>query len=164
MLDMPIVLSIFYFTTTVPAIRRLISIGLPVYLIAACVNAVIQGMNYDALKWILALGLVQVLGILIWEIILRLQKIQHTTHDKAFLLVYAALLFQYGTYIVIYIFDYFLLSAANQEDNFIIYYISTIIALTVAAFAYCIVSKQKERNGGQQLQHSTQRDSSLSTY
>lgn len=160
MLDMPIVFAIFYSTTQISAIKKLISIGLPVYLVAACVNAFIQGMNYDALKWVLAIGLVQMLIILIWEIIGRLQKIRHTSYDKAMLLLYAALLFQYGTYIIIYIFDYYLLSISNTEDNFIIYYVSTLVAICVAAFGYLIIGRQKS----QLRQRSAQADSPLSTY
>ncbi len=128
MLDMPIVLSIFYFTTTSSTVKKFTRIALPLFILAELVNAVVLGVNSDALKYPLALGLIMI----IWEITLFLQKVVHTSREKAVLLIYAALLFEYGTYIVIYIFDYYLTKISSTEDNYVFYYISSVIALIIA--------------------------------
>ena len=131
-LDMPLVLSIMYFTTSSPAIKKFTKVAIPVFTAFELVNLVLRGINYDALKYTLAIGLVIVLTVIVWEVILYLQKIQHTGLEKGLLFIYAALLFQYGTYIVIYIFDYYLEEASTTMDNFMVYYISSLIALAIA--------------------------------
>ena len=55
------------------------------------------------------------------------------------MLIDAALLFQYGTYVIIYIFDYFWVNASNETDNFILYYISSIVSLVVGSIAYLVI-------------------------
>jgi hypothetical protein len=47
-------------------------------------------------------------------------------------LIYAALFFEYGTFVVIYIFDYFLPGTSTTADNFLVYYLSSLVALPVA--------------------------------
>ncbi len=164
--DMPMVLAIFYKTSSIRTIRRILRIALPVYLITCVINTILLGVNYDALKYILAIGLVMVLSVIIWEVIKHLQKVQHTSQEKGLLLVYGALLFQYGTYIIIYIFDYYLTAVSNVVDNFIIYYISTVVALIVAVLGYLIVgnpgTRKSHRNPNSH--HPREMDSTLSAY
>lgn len=167
LLDMPMVLAIFYFTTSIHLIKKITQIAVPLYLVLAIINSVILGLNYDALKYMLALGLIFVLTILIWEIIVNLQKVQHTSREKALVLIYAALLFQYGTYIIIYIFDYYLISVSNVIDNFIIYYISSVVALAIASGGLLLLNGRKKAAGRQNppnSQRSPQAESPLSTY
>lgn len=143
MLDMPLVIAIYCFTTRVRGIRTLTRIVLPLYLLALCVNPFIQGLNYDALKYMLGFGLIFVFTIIIWDLVYHLRKLEHSSLEKAQMLIDAALLFQYGTYVIIYIFDYFWIKASNETDNFIIYYISSIVALTVGSCAYLLVRRQE---------------------
>jgi hypothetical protein len=58
---------------------------------------------------------------------------KYNFRQKALLFIHAALLFEYGTYIVVYIFDYFYVDTAVL-DNYLIYYLSTLIAIMVACF------------------------------
>lgn len=143
MLDMPLVIAIYCFTTKIAGIRNFTRIVLPLYLLALCVNPFIQGLNYDALKYLLGLGLLLVFTTIIWDLVFHLRKIEHSSREKAQMLIDAALLFQYGTYVIIYIFDYFYVKASNETDNFIIYYISSIVALTVGSCAYLLVRRQE---------------------
>lgn len=136
LLDMPLVLAILSLSTGVPGIRKATRVALVIYMVAAIIICAVQGLNYDALKYSLLLGLVLVLTMLVWEVIMHLQQVRHTPMQKGLVLVHAALLFQYGTYVIIYIFDYFLIAVSNTTDNFIIYYISSIISLIVASLGY----------------------------
>lgn len=149
MLDMPLVIAIICFTTKIPGIRKFTRIVLPVYLLALCANPVIQGLNYDGLKYLLGFGLILVFTIIIWDLVVHLRKLEHSRREKAVMIIDAALLFQYGTYVIIYIFDYFWVKASNETDNFIIYYISSIVALCVGSCAFLVVRRQdpaKPRN------------------
>ena len=136
MLDMPIVLGIFYFSTSSASIKKFTRIAMPAYALLILVNCLVRGLNYDALKYVLGLGLMLVLVSIVWEIILYLQKIKHSSQDKAMLLIYAAMLFEYGTYVVIYIFDYFLPGVSSTTDNFFVYYISSLVAISVAVCGF----------------------------
>ncbi|MBO9635021.1 MAG: hypothetical protein J7578_18070, partial [Chitinophagaceae bacterium] len=171
MLDMPLVIAIYCFTTKINGIRTFTRIVLPIYLLALCVNPFIQGLNYDALKYMLGFGLLVIFTTIIWDLIFHLRKIEHSSREKAQMLIDAALLFQYGTYVIIYIFDYFWVKASNETDNFIIYYISSIVALTVGSFAFLLVRRQepvklrkKIRSGHPPDEPSKQPDSIYTTY
>ncbi len=136
MLDMPVVMAILYFTTSSPAIKKFTSIIVPGFLAFEIVNLAIRGLNYAALKYTLAIGLVLTLTLIVWEIILYLQKIVHSGREKGLLFIYAALLFEYGTYIIIYIFDYYLEHISSTMDNYLVYYVSSLIALVIATCGY----------------------------
>ncbi|RZS74371.1 hypothetical protein EV199_0218 [Pseudobacter ginsenosidimutans] len=173
MLDMPLVIAIYCFTTKLSGIRNFTRIVLPIYLLALCLNPFFQGLNYDGLKYLLGLGLILVFTIIIWDLVYHLRKLEHSSREKAQMLIDAALLFQYGTYVIIYIFDYFWVKASNETDNFIIYYISSIVALTVGSCAYLLVRRQEpaksrhkkirsDRNSDER--NKSQEDSIFTTY
>jgi hypothetical protein len=132
MLDIPLVLAIFSFTTSSLGVKKFTRITAPALLGAELVTCFIRGFHYQSLKYVLGAGLIIVMGVIMKEIIVKLQKIKHTGLEKGLLFIYAALLFEYGTYIVIYIFDYFLPGTSSTTDNFLVYYFSSLIALTVA--------------------------------
>ena len=54
--------------------------------------------------------------------------------------IYAALLFEYATFIVIYIFDYILISE-DRKDSFLIYYVSSLVAILIASCGFILFSK-----------------------
>ena len=135
-LDMPLVMAILYYTTSSPAIKKFTSLAVPCFLGFEIVNLAIRGLNYPALKYTLAIGLVLTLTLIVWEIVLYLQKIVHSGREKGLLFIYAALLFEYGTYIIIYIFDYYLEHISSTMDNYLVYYISSLIALVIATCGY----------------------------
>lgn len=104
----------------------------PALLVIGLVNCIIRGFNTDVLEYVLGLELLIVLSVIVWEIILKLQQIRLTGPVKGLLLIYAALFFEYGTFVVIYIFDYFLPGTSTSSDNFLVYYLSSLVALPVA--------------------------------
>jgi hypothetical protein len=132
LLDIPLVLTVFYFATSSAAVKKFTKIVVPALLVAGLVNCIIRGFTTDALEYVLGGELIIILGVIIWEIILKLQQIKLTGYAKGMLLICAALLFEYGTFIVIYIFDYLLPGTSSSSDNFLVYYLSSLIALPVA--------------------------------
>ena len=144
-IDMPVVMAIVYKTTASPAIRKFSGFAVAGLLGIEIVNLFLRGLNYEALKYSLAIGLLLVLTLIVWEIILYLQKIVHTGREKGLLFIYAALLFEYGTYIIIYIFDYYLEHISSTMDNYLVYYISSFIALVIATCGYLTKGIGKKR-------------------
>lgn len=142
LLDIPLILIIFYYTSSSFMIRRYILFSLALLIAFEAVNFLIYGLNYDALKYSLGPGIAIVLIVLTWEIVRYLQKIEHSNRQSAKVFIYAALLFEYGTFTLIYIFDYFIPNS-NSEDSFLIYYISTVIAIFIALGGYLIIKIKK---------------------
>jgi hypothetical protein len=134
--DMPAVMYILHKTTSSSAVKKVTGIAAPGFLAAQLINMFIRGLNYDSLKYTLAIGLLLVLTLIVWEIILYLQKIVHSGRERGLLFIYAALLFEYGTYIIIYIFDYYLEHISSTVDNYLVYYISSLIAIVIATCGY----------------------------
>lgn len=135
-IDMPAVMFILHLTTSSPTVKKFTAVAAPGFLGAEVINTVIRGLNYESLKYTLAVGLLLVLTLIIWEIILYLQKITHSGRERGLLFIYAALLFEYGTYIIIYIFDYYLEHISSTVDNYLVYYISSFIAIVIATCGY----------------------------
>ncbi len=140
MLDIPFMLGILYFTTTYNFIRKTAGAGIALLLLVQVISIIKGGISYDSQKYALGVGVALVLCIVAMEIIRYMQKIEHSTRQNAKMFVYAALLFEYATFIVIYIFDYILISE-DRTDNFIIYYISTLVAILIASCGFLLFRK-----------------------
>jgi hypothetical protein len=140
MLDIPFMLGILYFTTTYNFIRKTAVVGIALLLFVQVISIIQGGISYDSQKYALGIGVALVLCIVAMEIIRYMQKIEHSTRQNAKMFVYAALLFEYATFIVIYIFDYILISE-DRQDSFIIYYISTLVAILIASCGFLLFRK-----------------------
>jgi hypothetical protein len=138
LLDIPLILSALYFSTTSRAVRKFTRLMAPAVLAASLVNCIVRGFTTDVLEYVLGAGLLIVTGVIIWEIILKLQRIKLSAYVKGLLLIYAALLFVYGAYAVIYIFDYLLPGKSSATDNLLMYHLSSLVALPVAIGGYLI--------------------------
>lgn len=132
-LDIPMMVFIIYLAASSDKLKRLIRIGITLFLVFEIACLIQGGFKYEALKYSMALGLVFMMTIIIWQISLFMQQMEHATREKALLLIHGALLFQYGTYIVVYVFDYYVTDIADNVDKFLIYYISTIISIAVGS-------------------------------
>lgn len=140
MIDIPLILGIFYFTSTSGKIRQFSKYACITFILIESINAYFKGINYEAIKYVLGIGVLLVLGIVLWEIALYLRKMEHTAREKAMIFIYSALLFEYGTYIIIYIFEYFI-KGSDTIDNLLIYYISSLIAIIIACCGFIIKQK-----------------------
>jgi hypothetical protein len=138
LLDIPLVLSVLYFSTSSKAVKKFTRLAAPALLAASLVNCIIRGFTINSLDYVLGAGLVVVSGAIICEIILKLQQIKLTSQAKGLLLTYAALLFVFGANAVIYIFVYFLPGTSSATDNLLMYYLSALIALPVTIGGYLI--------------------------
>ena len=143
MVDIPIVLGLIYFTTKSFRLKRFTRIAAPGLLVAQLISFMVKGWNYDAAKYVLAAGLLMVIYVVLWELSLYMHKLEHTRHEKAMVFIHVSFLFAYGTFIIIYIFDYYI-KVGTSIDNFIIYYISSLVATIIASIGY--LAKGSSRN------------------
>lgn len=142
-LDIPMMVGIIYLSAFSLALKKFIRVGMGVFILFEIFCLIRGGLKYESLKYVLGVGLIFIMIIIIWQISLYLQQVVHATREKALLLIHGALLFQYGTYIVVYIFDYFLPHVADGVDKFLIYYISTIISIGIGSSGLLLKGLQK---------------------
>ncbi|MEO8583498.1 MAG: hypothetical protein ABI415_06865 [Flavitalea sp.] len=145
MLDIPFILSIFYYTTTSLLVRKFSFISGIVFILIEIINAYQKGISYDAIKYTLGTGVGLVLIVVIWEIIRYFKVVEHSNRQNAKIFIHAALLFEYGTFVLIYIFDYFV-AGDNHNDIYLIYYISTLIAVFIASCGYLLFKKYEKKS------------------
>lgn len=136
MLDIPIVLGIIHYTSASAKIRQFTKVAAPSFLVLQLINFTVKGWHYDAAKYVLAVGLLLVLSVVVWEIYLYMSKLEHSRYEKAIIFIHVSLLFAYGTFVIIYVFDYIIYIGNASVGNFIVYYISTLIALAIASIGY----------------------------
>jgi hypothetical protein len=137
MIDIPFILWILWYTSFSSQLAKLLRFVIVGYVVTEIVVVMMFGLNYDAIKYIIGGGLLLVVITLIWEIMIYLQRIEHSNREKAMLFIYAALLFEYGSFTIVYMFDYFILPA-DEMDKWLIYYISTLIAIVIASFGFLL--------------------------
>ena len=142
MIDIPFILWILWYTSFSSQLAKLLRFVIVGYVVTEIVLVLAFGLNYDAIKYIIGGGLLLVVATLIWEITIYLQRIEHSNREKAMLFIYAALLFEYGSFTIVYIFDYFIIPA-DQVDKWLIYYISTLIAIAIACFGFLLKKANK---------------------
>ena len=143
MIDIPFMLFIFYFTSFSQKIRQFAKYSAISFILVEAINAYYNGISFQAIKYVVGIGVLLVLCVIISEIIYYLRKMEHSPLEKALLFIYSALLFEYGTYVIIYIFEYYI-TGSSVIDNLLIYYISSLVAIIIACFGFII----KQKKGG----------------
>jgi hypothetical protein len=145
MLDIPFILGILYCTSNSILVRKFTSLAFLLIFGFQVISVMIHGINYDALKYPLGTGIAMVLIVVSMEIIRYMQKIEHSNRQNAKIFIYAAVLFEYATFIVIYVFDYFM-TLEDRKDSFLIYYISSLVAILIASCGYMLFKKYERKN------------------
>jgi hypothetical protein len=135
MIDLPLIITILYLNCTSGSFKRFILGGLILTIAMEITGVALNGIQYDSLKYAMGTGILIIIAIATVEVVRYLQHIEHSNRQTAKIFVYAAVLFEYGTFIVIYIFDYFV-ETSDRYDTYVVYYISTVIALIIASCGY----------------------------
>lgn len=143
MIDIPFILGILWYTTASSLQARMVKFIIPAYVLTEIVLVFKLGLQYDSIKYVMGVGLVIVMIALVWEISLYLQQVQHSNRERSMLFIYAALLFEYGSYTIVYIFDYFIITA-ETIDKLLIYYSSTLISVAIACFGFMMRKTNRE--------------------
>ena len=138
LLDVPFVLLILYLNTNVKNMKKVTRLLIPVYLFIEIMNGILRGFTDDSFKYFLAVGVLIVIVTMIGEIFYYFQNMDNTDREKATIFLYFAVLFEYASYVIVYIFQYIL----NEDkkdlllDNLIIYYASTLLGILIACFGF----------------------------
>lgn len=138
MMDVPLVMGILWWTTSSKSVKKMTSFIAPGLLLAQLTCFIIQGWEHESAKYVMAVSLVSILFLLFWEISIYMQKLEHSASENAMVFIHVSWLFAYGTFVVIYIFEYYVKISGAEIDNFLIYYISSLIAVTIASIGFSI--------------------------
>lgn len=144
MIDIPVILSILYCTSASKQVKRMLPYAAAVIIAMEVVGIFMQGFDYDAFKYSLGVGIISVIAVVVSEIICYMQRVENSNRQTAKAFVYAAVLFEYATFIVIYIFDYYI-ETTGTVDSYLIYYFSTLVAIVIASCGY-LLSRKYEPN------------------
>jgi hypothetical protein len=138
MIDIPMVMGILWFTTNSKNVRKFASIVAPSLVVAQLVSFVYMGWVHESAKYVMAASLTSILVLLFWEISIYMQKLEHTATENAIVFMHVSWLFAYGTFVVIYIFEFYVKISGSEMDNFLIYYISSLIAVAIASIGFSV--------------------------
>jgi len=96
-----------------------------------------RGYNFTSCSIISGAGLLVVLTYSIAGLWQYLKKMEHSRFENSMVFVYAALLFGYGSFMIIYIFSHYRTGLGgtgyNETDSFLLYYISLLLSASVTS-------------------------------
>ena len=144
MIDLPLILYIFFLNTRVEKLRSLIKIIIPVFLFVEIVNGLVRGFNDDSFKYLVGIGVFTVIAMVLMEIFYYFKKLDHTPREKAISFLFLAVLFEYAVYVYYYVYEYFV-PGDHETDMQIIYYASTLIGIIIACFGFFAEGIKKKR-------------------
>ena len=141
LINTPIVLLIFFFGFS--GVTRKITLYTLVSFILFELIVLIKwkGYNSDSGTMITGAGLLLVFIYSIAGVVQYLQKMEHTSSETALVFSYAALLFAYGGFIIIYIFHHIVAYTSNNKDSFLLYYISLFLAALITTLGLWTYAK-----------------------
>ena len=115
-----------------------------------------RGYNFTTCAVVTGAGMLLILGYCIaglWE---YLKKMEHSRFENSMVYVYAALLFGYGSFLIIYVFAHFRTAGSgsatyNETDSFLLYYISLLLSASVTSTGLGSYGLRKKRVRGRTL-------------
>lgn len=144
MIDIPFVMLMIYSICSNEVVKKLMVFSVALYIFLQMVFFFREGMKYDALKITLGYGLGIVLLSILYTLLAYFRKMGLSGQQVAYVVILCALLFDYGSFIVIYIFDYYV-EGYNINDNLLIYYISSIIAMLIGSSGMLVRGVKKSK-------------------
>lgn len=134
-LVIPMVMLLLYINTSSKLLKKCILAGISVVVIFQVIGISTSGYIYDSLKYSLGVGVFLFLIFIFWEILRFFQNIAHTKRERRMLFIYIAMAFDYGSYLVIYYFEYYFpeQNALVFRDTQLLYYASAMIAMIIAS-------------------------------
>lgn len=131
--DILLMLFIIYKTTEIDSIRKSLQkvLGPLIVLEAALlfVTRFSDGMETALVFW----GVLLVLFYVMWTVIHYAKQTSFKSSSASYQYIYYALLFEYGVSVITVIYSYIITDASSNEDNFMIFHISTVIAIVTAS-------------------------------
>lgn len=141
--DAPFMLYVLYKTVNIDPVKKSIQKILLPFLLTAFSITIITRLNNTAESILVAAGLVIVLFYVVWIITFYVRGVKHSNLEYAMQYIYYALLFEYGVSVITFIFSYMIEDKNSVNDSFLIYYIATIVSISLASYGF-IVHKEKK--------------------
>lgn len=134
--ETPMVLLAFAFASAGRMRRQLLWVMLG-FMVGETVLLALRGWNNTSSALITGAGLVLILGYSVAGLWQYLTKMEHSRFEDSMVFVYAALLFGYGSFLIIYIFAHYRTGSTgityNETDSFLLYYISLLLSALVTS-------------------------------
>ena len=143
LLDAPVVLLVFMFSTT-GVNRKIIRWTLLAFLLFEASMIAWKGYNMTSSTIIIGAGTFFAIAFSIMKVMEYLQKMEHNSQENSMVFVYGSFLFDYGIFIVIYLFSYLGVGKNNFEDTFMIYYISMLISTLLSSLGLWMFAGKPE--------------------
>lgn len=115
--------------------RRQVLVVLLLFISGELLLIRLKGHNFSSNAVIIGSGLLIILAYCITGLLQYLKKMEHTRFEHSMVFVYAALLFAYGSFLIIYIFAHMhpAGAGASDTDSFLLYYISLLLSATITS-------------------------------
>lgn len=132
--ETPMVLLAFAFANS-GRLRKQLMLVLLGFITGESMLIFFRGYNFTTCAAITGAGLLLVLAYCIAGLWQYLKKMEHSRFENSMVYVYAALLFGYGSFLIIYVFANFRSGGAvyNETDSFLLYYISLLLSASVTS-------------------------------
>jgi hypothetical protein len=134
MLDAPLVLLIFFFAAS-DGKKKIIFYTISAFIFFELIITVWKGYNLTSSTIIIGAGTLLALVYSTMGIMEYLQNVSHSAFENALVLIFASILFDYGIFIVIYLFSYLKIAYSKDADNYFIYYASLFISTSLSSLA-----------------------------
>jgi drug/metabolite transporter (DMT)-like permease len=129
--------------------KRQLLLVLAGYIAGECALVCWKGYNPSTCSLIMGSGLLLILLYSVTGLVLYVKRMEHTRFENSMVYVYAALLFAYGSSLIIYIFAHYHPGNSNDDtDSFLLYYISLLLSAIVTStglWSYGIRKAEKSR-------------------
>ncbi|MFT3747449.1 MAG: hypothetical protein QM768_04005 [Agriterribacter sp.] len=141
--DIPFMLFILYSTTQIDGIKKSLRKILIPLLCVEIGASIVSGFMNGVETVIVFGGVLLVLYYVVWTIISYSRKNSLSESHTSYQYVYYALLFEYATSIITVIYSYMMPERASADDSFMIFHISTIVAIATASAGILTYQEQK---------------------
>lgn len=139
-LDIPFVIFILYQITRSNLVKQMMKGAMIIYFILQVASLVKWGWGYESIKYSLGYGIVMIIMFSGYLLTTYVRKMKLTKLHIAHMILLGSLLFNYGSFVVIYIFDFYVQNY-NMADNLMLYYISSIISMTMVTAGLFVPAK-----------------------
>jgi hypothetical protein len=128
MIDIPFVIFILYQITKNSLAQKMMKWSMILYAVWQVYSLIKYGLKYDSMKYTLGFGIVLIIIFTIYLLSTYVRRMELTKIHIAHMILLGSLLFNYGSFVIIYIFDYYV-KDYNAADNLFLYYISSIVSM-----------------------------------
>jgi hypothetical protein len=134
--ETPMVLLAFAFANTGKMRRQLLWVMVG-FMVGESLLLALRGWNNTSCAIITGAGILLILTYSVAGLWQYLTRMEHTPFEDSMVFIYAALLFGYGSFLIIYIFAHYRTGATgityNETDSFLLYYISLLLSALVTS-------------------------------